>query len=172
MRPITVIEHFETAADWTVLGNDTDNIAASTAPWYGTNCIEFDKVDGTDNTTIAAVYRVLTGRNIIDMSSRIRPSDYVCWEANMKAGTNVTFTFVRLGNSATNYLEWQVPAASLVASTWTRCAVRAGNCIVAGTGLDWSALSYICVGYIFAAAGNALANIDIDHLHIQPAVLA
>ncbi len=172
MRHRTVIEDFETVADWTILGNDTENIAASTASFYGTNCIEFDKKDGTDNTTIAAVYKTFTGRNTLNLFSRIRASDYMCWEANMKAGTNVTFTFVRIGEDASNYLEWRFAAGSLTATRWSRAAVRLGDCYVTGTGVDWSAVKYICVGYIFSAAGNTLANIDIDHLHIEPAALA
>jgi hypothetical protein len=114
------LESFEAVADWTVFGNDTDNLAVSTTRIEGTNSIEFDKVDGLANTTIAGCYRTVSGITLKEWHAH----DKIVWHVYVSATTNVASAFIRLGTSATNYAEWRFADSSLTAGAFTQCAVE------------------------------------------------
>lgn len=168
-----LIETFETSSDWAVLNDETENIAAGTAPYQGTYCIEFDKASG--DATLAAVYKTISAQSMKPKlhTWAFRPQDYICWLVNLSDLTDVDYVMVRLGKDASNYLEWRVADTSLTAARWTFCSARLGNAYVEGTGVqDWSEIDYIVVGVNFDANADTLTDMDFDYLYISESELA
>jgi len=158
-----ILESFESATGFTVLGNDTTNLAASSTSWEGTYSLEFDKADGAGNTTIAGAYKTVS----INLSHEdAQPWDYLTWQCYVSAVTNIADCYVRLGSSATNNLKF-VFADTNMAAGWNYCAVQLGDAVLAGTGWDKNAITYLEVGVDFDAESNTLADIKFDLLQLK-----
>jgi hypothetical protein len=165
-RVETVLERFERAADWTIFGNDTDNLDVSTICVEGKYAITFDKVDGAADKTYAGAARTVA------LSIAESPSDYFVWSLYLSSITNVAYAWIRLGTDATNYLEWRYDDSKLVVG-WSRCYAMLGKpSASAGTGCNFKAVTYLDFGVSFDAAGNTLAGMLIDDLCIFPGASA
>lgn len=162
MQALFTLDHIESAAAYTVFGNDTVNLAVSTAHAEGTYSLGFDKVNGTDNTIYAGAYRTLEPKDL----SKFYSSDFVCWQIYVPDVQDVAYTFVRLGTDALNYNEWRYADTNLSAGRFTLCRSRIGDSYYVGVGMDESAITYMAIGVAFDAETNALANIRMDHVHI------
>ena len=152
---------------WTILNADVTNLATTTRGIAGAAAIEFDKTDGADNATAAGVYKVLT--KAINFGQQfISPSNAIVWHCYLSSKADVASAFIRLGNSAANYYEYQIDDSALVAG-YNRCAVQLSKIATfAGTFVDWTAVDYIAVGLNMAAQDDALADIAIDDISISP----
>jgi len=170
MYSYIVIDEMEGGAtDWTALDADTLNTAASTTSFFGTNCLEFDASDGAANATEAGAYRSISPALDL-MEQDVQPHDRLVWLCYVSSLTDVAYAFVRLGESASNYLEWRVLDTALQAG-WNCCDVALGDAYLGGTGWDPSGIDYMAVGVSLDAQDNALADIKVDRVAIHPASL-
>lgn len=168
---------FIAATNWTVLGDDTTNFAASaiclTKAGGTTGSLEFDKANGTANTTYAGVYsapsasvfpeiwdRPFCGAGketvIYDVWDRIGITFYV------SATTAVAGGFIRMGLSASHYLEWRCTDTT---AGWNTVISKIGDCFLTGNGMTLEdRVTYFAVGVKFDAETDALADIKVDNI--------
>jgi hypothetical protein len=166
MYSLLVIDDMKSATPYTVLGNDTDNLATSTTRLTGATSLEFDKVDGAANKAYAGAARTDLNINLTENGMNIH--DMVSFAIYISDLTNVASAYVKLGSSATNNLEFQV-ADSALAAAWKLCNVTVGDGTLNGTGWDPSAITYLEVGVNFDAVGNTLADMKVDSVMITSA---
>jgi len=153
-----------TAPVWSVLGNDTDNLAIASNHTEGTNSIEFDKIDGAANTAIAGIDATLAASwdatNVIVNNGTINVHIYVSSVAD------VAYAFVRLGTSDTAYTEWMLDDSAMSAG-WNAMRVPASEVMATqGAGWDTNAIVYASVGVVFDLETSTLADIAFDNLMI------
>ena len=166
MRTMLIIDNMDSATGWAALGNDTTNLAASSVRLSGRYSLEFDKANGAANTVYAGAAKSISP---IDIEfDTVMPHDRVCWSVYLSSLTNVANVFLRLGSSASNYLEWRVADTTLIAG-WNVCDVAIGNAYLGGTGWNPNSVSYIAVGVTFDAEANELAGIKVDRVYLNPA---
>lgn len=166
---------------WAAIDSDTTGVALSTKHVLGAGSIEFDKVDGAANSGIGGITKALTA---IDLSGA-SPHDilqtvvYVADTSDLDGGSS--YLFLRLGTDSTDYNEWRIDSANLTAGLWETIAFEIGDASFAGQGGDgitWTAITYIAVGFVFDAVGDALANIYVDEIsfhtnqHVNAAINA
>lgn len=170
MADLYVLDEMETASDWTVLGNDTVNLAASTIRTRGTYSLEFDKANGTAGTVFAGAYRTVD----FDFVSGQwwLPEDRICWLAYISDLTNVAYSFVRLGTSASHLAEWRMVDTSHTAARWTLCSAKLGDMYVTGNGWNMNNIDYMAVGVAFDGAANELADIKFDMVYLRRSIFA
>ena len=163
-----LIDNMEDYEDYTVLGNDTTNLEASAVVQVpGSYSLEFDKADGAANTTIAGAYRTFTPP-LNFKHNEITRDDFIEWGCYCSAVTDVTYAFVRLGESASKYAEWRFAVASMIAG-WNRCYERLGKFYLGGTGWDPESVDYMAVGVCFSAEDDTLAGIKVDQVEFVDA---
>ncbi len=160
------IEQFESATGFTVLGDDTVNLATTTRRVRGAAALEFDKFDGTANTKLAGASKT------IDVKlDQYPPFFSIAWYCYVSALTNVDYAFVRIGTDSSNYVEYRFPDTSMTAAVFSFCNTKLCEfSAIAGTGCDFSNIDYLVVGVAFDAEGDALADIAIDSLGVIPSV--
>ena len=163
-----VLDTLESVTGWTVLGNDTVNLATTVRHVYGTTAMEFDKANGADNTKLAAAYITKTTDipklDTYDMQDELRLLVYV------SATTAVDYIFVRLGTSATAYVEYQYDERDITAGKFTCCRWHlSGFASQTGNGMNLASVPYIVVGVAFDAETDTLADIAVQRLEIVQA---
>lgn len=152
--------------DYTVLGNDTANLANSTNHVFGSGAITFDKVNGADNTVYAGVYKSFTAINVAEI---FEAGGFVGLGCYLSSLSNVVNVFLRIGTDASNYNCWTWPAASLTAATWLNLRTAAAMPTYAknaGNGWNTSSISYVAFGVEFSGETNTLSGILFDHVHL------
>jgi hypothetical protein len=86
-----------------------------------------------------------------------------------------------LGTNSTDYNEWRVNGTEFTAGIWETVAFEIGDASHAGQGgdgADFSAITYIAIGFSFDAVGDALAGILVDEIsfhtnqHVNAAINA
>jgi hypothetical protein len=159
-----LIETCETAADWTVLNADVANKAVSTTSFYGTNSMEFDKANSDADATEGGIYKTV---DIDLLLEGVMPWDCVVWMCYVSDLNNVAYAFLRLGESATNNLEWRYTDSLMIAG-WNCCMVRVGDAYLNGTGWDPEDIDYMALGVEFDGETNALADIKVDQVMVVP----
>jgi len=168
-----------TATGWTVLGNDTTNLAGAAVRLFNNRSLEFDKADGAAGTVYAGAYKTIVSSELDQVTTPttksltnecVEPWDRVVFCCYFSAVTDVVSAFVRIGTSANNYLEFKVLVADLQAG-WNLCEVEVGNALLGGTGWNPDALTYLLVGAEFSAQDDELANILFDRVQVAPAAL-
>lgn len=152
--------------DWTILGDDTENLTGDTSTIFTDSgqVLEFDKTDGTDDTKYAAVYKTLEE----DLRS-FGPNDRICWLMNMDT-TDIDYVLVRLGTDASNYVEYRYDDDSLTTGRWSLCWSKLAHGYATGTGLDWHKVRYILVGAHFDGETDAVADIFVDSIWVERAL--
>jgi hypothetical protein len=160
-----LIDECEAVTDWTVLGNDTVNLATAVNHVWGAKSIEFDKVDGAANTVYAGAYRTVD----LDLS-KMTPDDFIglCFYVSDK--TDVVAIHVRLGTDASNYFQYTILVAAL-ADGWNHLRFPLMAQSVAGNGGDTGAITYLAVAVQFALETDALADMCIDHIVLKSALI-
>jgi hypothetical protein len=160
------IEPFDATTGFTVLGNDTDNLATTTRRVRGVAALEFDKVNGAANTVNAGAYKT------IDAKLDEFPASFMLeWWVYCSTLVDVDFAWIRLGTSASHYVEYRVPANDMTAGQFSRCLVPLGGFqSVTGNGCEFSNVDYLAVGVAFNGEANTLADIAVDRLSIIAAV--
>ena len=162
-----VLDTMESVTAWTVFGNDTINLATTTRRVRGDAAMEFDKVNGGANKIYAGASRTVA----FDLSGLDSLYD-IAWHVYVGALTDVSYTFLRLGTDATNYVEYRYADASMTAAVFTYChrPLYQFDAIL-GTCCDFSTITYMDVGVVFDAETDALADIAIDQIILVPAQL-
>lgn len=156
------LQNCNSSTDFTILGNDTANLANSVNHIYGTGAITFDKVNGAANTVFAGVSFTLSSINI---SSIFEDGAFVTVASYIPSLTNVSYVFLRLGTNSSNYNEWQWPVADLTAATWQLLRKSTGlPTTYAGNGWNSTDIDYGAVGVAFSNETNTLSGIVIDHI--------
>jgi len=150
---------------WTVLGNDTVNLAATTLHITGTGAIEFDKANGEADTKNAGVYRTLSSVSLAayDIHDEIGMTIY------MSDLTDVDYAFIRIGTNSTTYNEYRYPRANLVEgsfSTVQKAILDFDDQSNAGANL--SDIDYLAAGVTFLVETDTLADITIDEIYAAP----
>lgn len=165
MFNIKAIDRMDSATPWTVLGNDTVNLASSTVKILGKYSLEFDKTNGAANSTIAGAYRAID----LNLDAEgAQPHDKLQWCIYLSALTNVANCFIKIGTDASNNNQYLVADTSL-RTGWTLCtAVLAEPYAVNGTGWDPLNITYLQVGVTFDAETDALADIKVDSIMLVP----
>ena len=168
MDNILVLDGMESATGWTALSSDTEGLTASTTHAWGTNALQFDKVNGGANTVFGAIYRTVALN--LQHQHQWNPDDRICWLVNLSALTDVAYSFVRLGTDASNYAEWRFTDTSHTAARFTLCSENLGNCYVTGNGCIWSNIDYMVIGVAFDGEDDTLANIEVDQIYLRSSV--
>ena len=171
-RNVRVIENFEDYTDWTVLSNDTENLAALEKGVFDQQSIEFDKKDGTDDLTCAGAYKEISATSGRLVSTNFWEGDYslqddICLAFYVGALTNIASAFVRLGTSVSHYFEWRFHDSQMSATSWNIMSCKIGNCVQVGNGADLTNIVYLAVGVNFDAAGDALADIGMNQIYLE-----
>ena len=137
-----VLDRCDTATGWTVLGNDTDNLATTTRCVAGSAALEFDKVNGAANTKLAGAYKTISPTaNLNTKGGKFdcSPHDVLQWWVYVSALTNVDYAFVRIGNDASNYVEYRYQDDEMTDGRFTHCAVPLGEYSALTGGINWTA---------------------------------
>lgn len=164
-RQILIGGECDSVSDWTVLGNDTVNLATVNRRVSGDKAMEFDKTNGDANTKLAAAYRTVSW----DLTKEINPYDQIGWYVYVSAITDVDYTFLRIGTDSSNYVEYRRCVNCLTEGEFSRAAKPLfAYDSLAGTGADFKAILYVVVGVAFRIESDALADIAIDEIHISP----
>jgi hypothetical protein len=156
-------DSFNATAGWTVLGNDTINLATTKKHVTGTDALTFDKTDGAADTIFAGIQKTLTSVDLGEVSQH----DLLQGTFYIPSLSLVTYVFLRLGTSSSHYNEWQLPVAALTGGIFEVGALSIGDADytgITGNGWDSSAITYIAVGVAFSDAGDALAGIVFDQI--------
>ena len=166
---------------WAGIDSDTTGVASSTKHVLGTASVEFDKVDGLANSGIGGITKALTAVNLGGLS----PHDIIQTIVQVGATTELdggsAFFFIRLGTNSTDYNEWRIDGTEFTAGIWETVAFEIGDASFVGQGgdgADFSAITYVAVGFSFDAVGDELANIYVDEIsfhtnqHVNAAINA
>ena len=155
------VDTMDSVTGWTVLGNDTVNLAVTTNHVEGQYAIELDKVDGAANTKLAGAQRTI---DAMDIQLFIESNGFMNGNFYISALTDVDYIFMRAGTDASNYNEWRIQDDDAVVG-WNLATVSitTPNAIV-GNGMIHTAVSYISLGIAFDAETDTLADIAFDHI--------
>jgi len=166
-----VIDGMNATTGWTVLGNDTDNLATSTNRIRGTNALTFDKVDGAAGSTFAGIQKTLASLNLENDFGVI---DKVTFGIYIPDLADVAKVVLRLGTSAGHCVEYQWADTNLVAAAWNFLTVSLKDFTVSatqGNGCQFSNIDYVVVAVDFDAEDDALAGIVVDQIEVVPVEL-
>jgi len=165
MYSIKPIDRMDDYTLWTILGDETENLAASGLRITGKYSLEFDKADATAETKIAGAYRTVS----LNLEAEgIQLHDKIQWAIYLSALTDVANCFVKLGSSASNNVQWTVSDTSLETG-WTLCTATIGQpSAINGTGWDPLNITYMQIGVTFDGEDDALEDIKVDSVNIVP----
>jgi len=151
---------------WTILGNDTTNLAQSATFPLGAG-LDFDKKDGSDGKKYAGAYRVIAPASMMTGYSIL---DRLVWPVYVSTVADIStsgFAFVRLGTSSTNYWEFRYAGSSITAARLNICSCPLGNGYLAGVGAKLENMSYMAVGLQLDAEDDTLANIYVGDVYLH-----
>lgn len=157
------LDEFDVTTGWTVLGNDTLNLATTTNHLTGSNALTFDKVDGAANTVFAGIQKTIT---TVDMGE-LDLHDIVQTVCYVSSSANIDYIFVRIGTDSTNYNEWRISGDDIGAGDFQILGLTIGSASQSGNtgnGVNWGSISYIAVGVAFDNQNNTLSGIIFDQL--------
>lgn len=160
----------EAVADWTVLNADTEGLSVDVVHLVGTKSIEFDKINGDDDSTVGGIYKVIEpGLNLTPL---LFTGGLLCWATLTSSNTDLANTFLRLGTSASHYHEWTDTDASCVNDVWSvhKVNILSPPGSQVGNGWNPSAILYVALGFTFDGEDDALADMRVDHIHARPLI--
>ena len=158
-----LIGGMEDYSQWTILGNDTENLAQAAIFPFGPG-LDFDKKNGLAGKTYAGAYRAITPNHRMSKYSIL---DRVVWPIHVSAKTDIAYAFVWLGTSSTNYIELRYADTSITAARLNVCSVPLGQGYLNGTGAKLENLTYLAVGVVFDGEDDALANIYVGEIFLH-----
>jgi len=159
------LDELDAITGWTALSNDTTGLGTSKDHVASTDSVEFDKVDGDDDTVFAGIQKTITS---VDLSG-YHINESIHFAINLSLLTDVDYIFVRLGTDSDNYNEWRVLGDDLTTG-WQVVKMVIGNASTAGsTGNGWNpaAITYMALGVAFNDEADELANIRVNHLSVH-----
>jgi len=161
-----VLHNCDLKTGWTALSNDTTGIDEDLDHVEGAKSLEFDKVDGTDNTVFGGIQKTITS---VDISHYMENNGFIMVSLNVSATTDIDYCFIRLGTDASNYNEWRVDDDALSVG-WQQIRFAfyapstAGNL---GNGMDAAAITYLALGCAFDLETDLLADIRVDNIAVN-----
>jgi hypothetical protein len=158
-----VFDTLNATTGWTVLGDDTTNLATTKKHVSGTDALTFDKANGTANTVFAGIQKTLSS---VDLGS-VSAHDLLQGTFYIPTLTDVSYAFLRIGTDSSNYNEWQLPDTVLTAAVFEVGALSVGDAdytAITGDGWDPSAITYISIGVAFDSETDTLAGIVFDEI--------
>ena len=155
------IDSCGSTSGWSVLGNDTTNLTTTTNHVFGALALEFDKVNGTDNTKFAGIQKTISP---ISMAAYHKGGGFFIWSTYLSDITDVDYLFLRLGTDSSNYNEFRISSERLTAGWITARAPMSFPSEIVGNGWNSQAVTYVAVGVAFNAENDTLADIAIDHI--------
>ena len=158
------IEGCNATDGWTVLGNDTISLATTTNHVCGTLALEFDKVDGADNTVFAGIQKTISSTSLVPYH---KGGGFFLWSTYVSDITNVDYLFLRLGTDSSNYNEFRIDSGVLIAGWIATRAGMTSPTTVVGDGWNSAAITYVAVGVAFNLQNHALADIVVDHIAVN-----
>jgi len=173
MQPLFLVDACTATADFSVLGNDTTNLATNSNHLAGTASLSFDKVDGAANTKIAGIQKTLpTTINFFKVAGVL---GYIQSMVYLTDITDCDYFFVRLGTDSSNYNEWRISIGDAwTAGIWETVQIAISEPNYAGsTGNGWvaTAVDYMAFGVAFDAETDTLANILVDRIVFAGGIL-
>ena len=162
------IEECGATTDWSVLGNDTINLATTTNHVFGTLAIEFDKVNGAANTKLAGIQKTLTS---VDLTPYHKGGGFFLAKYYVSNISDIDYLFLRLGTDSSNYNEWQVDVDNLSANWNSIRYPMASPDAIQGNGWNSAAITYVVIGVAFNAETDTLADIAVDHISANTGIL-
>jgi hypothetical protein len=158
-----VFDTFNATTGWTVLGNDTLNLATTKKHVSGTDALSFDKVDGAANTVFAGIQKTLSSTDL----GAISPHDIIQGSFYLSSIADIDYIFCRLGTDSSNYNEWRLDGTQLTAGIFETGALTIGDASydgITGNGWDPSAVTYIACGAAFNSQTDTLSGIIFDEV--------
>lgn len=152
--------------DIVALNNDCGNVEIATPSVLSSGSLNFDKLNGAGNTIYAIVYGTPKFQSDLLAYPAFGPTAKIYWSINIPDLTNVANSFVRLGTSASNYVEWRFADTSHTAARFTLANANLAEGYPTGTG-NLRTVTYMQIGVTFDAETNALANILVDGVWIE-----
>jgi hypothetical protein len=167
LREIRMLDKCEehTLDEWSVLGNDTVNLALVRRAAHGKHAFEFDKTNGEAGTVHAGASRTIQSANL----NHYVWGTEICWNLYVSSLADIAYTWIRIGTSASHFVEYRFYDYQLRAGDnlchvpLHRVASQTGN------GADWGDIDYLAFGVAFDAEDDALADMAIDNICIMPA---
>jgi hypothetical protein len=159
------VDDLNATTGWSVLGNDTDNLATTTEHVHGTAALTFDKVDGAANTVFGGIQKTISS---VDLDKHFHEGGgFILYPFYLSSLADVDYAFIRLGTDSSNYNEWQIDDDDLVAG-WNNIRVpisRPADSV--GNGWNSAAVTYVAVGAAFDAEDDTLADIRSDSIMVM-----
>jgi len=162
---VQLVDNFSDHTSWAAVNDDAGNIVDETVDYLaGGSAVQFDKLDGTSNTTYGLISKTLG--STINFLNGITGAAF--WQLVMKIPdvVDVTNVVIRAGTDASNYGEWLVPVDVTITNdefhSFRIPITRQTS--ATGTGWSGSAVDYFAVGLQFGAQGDTLAGIVVDAL--------
>jgi len=150
--------------DFTVLGNDTDNLADELNHVFGTGAITFDKVNGAADTVYAGVSFVIPS---LDLSEIFEDGGFVATGAFLPSLTNVIAVGIRLGTDSTNYNYWEWGVADMTANTWMQLRQPTSQPDgYLGNGWNTADVDYGAVYVRYSNQNNTASGLIFDNIHM------
>ncbi len=163
-RDVLLLDDVSVVSLWTPTGAAA-NLVASTKHVLGQQCLSFDKVGGN---TEAAISRTLPR---LDGSARFSGSDLVELILSLPTGlTGLDEVVLRIGNSVSNYAEWNFPAGDIHLGAWDRLTAEIAAqdpVLQAGVGMDLASLQFAQVIVRTNSAGQTFVGGILDSLVIR-----
>ena len=156
---------FGATAGWAALGLETESLATSVEHIVGTTSLSFAKVDAAPTTKIGGIYRGISW----DLTG-IGAKDKILAYYHMPGVTNIDYAFLRLGTDVSHLVEYQMADGAMDDGAWNAFEVTVdGYTTQTGNGIDWSAVTYIAVGFMFDLEAHALAALLWNSVAIEQA---
>lgn len=151
--------------NWVINGNDTANLTTDPNHVLGPSSLEFDKIDGTENTVYAGVKRANPQSTLYDCS-RFLGDATLQIRIKIPSLTDVAQVELRLGTDTSNYQLWSWADTALPANAWTELFARLDAGTIVGTGWNPSDIRYAALLVKFDAETDTLADILVDYVLI------
>ena len=155
-----VFDALDAVGSWLILDDATANLATTKKHVLGTDALIFDKVDGS-GAFAAVIDQTISATDLGSPS----PHDLLQTVIYIPDLADVAYIFVRVGTDDSNYNEWQIEDAALLAATFETVIFNIGDASHAGiTGNGWnpSVITYIALGVQFDGEDDALVGIIFD----------
>ncbi len=166
--PHSALDLAEATTGWTVLG-DAANIATSTTHIEGTLALEWDKAGGTEVTSGM--------QKTIDVEQTPGHATDVLLHCMLyiKDGTDlatVDFGFMRVGEDASNYLEFQVDGVDMAVGWNHKNFTLTSPTSQVGDGLSTGIIKYMAFGVATNNAADTFTNMLGDDFHYDETLSA
>lgn len=158
------IDNCEATTGWTVLGNDTVNLATTVNHVLGQYALEFDKVDGAANTIFAGIQKTITS---VDLCPYHKGGGFFLCSIYVSDIADVEYAFLRVGTDSSNYNEWRGDVEEMSADWNVFKKPMDKPDAYAGNGWDNTAVTYVAIGIAFGSETDTLADIAVDHIAIN-----